>query len=137
MVLLLDMWNSLILGILYLAFQAFPVIFRKHGFSPAQVGLSFLGIGLGILLGLAMQPYWNRLFARVAKEHGGELPPETRLIPGMVGGILAPVSLFWLAFTTYGSVNAAVPIIASVPFGTAVILIFTSSWTVSPSSIPY
>jgi hypothetical protein len=130
MVLLLDVWNALILGILYLAFQAFPIIFRKHSYTPQEVGLSFLGIGLGIVIGLGTQPYWNRMFDRVSKEHNGNLPPETRLIPSMAGAVLAPISLFWLSFTTYRNVNSAVPIIASVPFGTAVYLIYTSSWTV-------
>jgi hypothetical protein len=53
--------TALILGILYLAFQAFPVIFEKgHNFNMQSTGLSFLGIGVGMLLALATQPYWNR-----------------------------------------------------------------------------
>ena len=60
MALLLNLWNSLILGILYLAFQAFPIIFRQgHHFEVQTTGLSFLGILVGMLLGLASQPYWN------------------------------------------------------------------------------
>jgi hypothetical protein len=51
-------------------------------------------------------------------------------VPGMWGGVLAPLGLFWLAFTTYKSVNSAVPIVASVPFGIGVFFIFTSAWTV-------
>lgn len=52
--------NSLILGILYLTFQAFPVIFRKHNFNDQEIGLSFLGIGLGMIIALSAQPYFNR-----------------------------------------------------------------------------
>jgi len=47
----------------------------------------------------------------------------------MVGAILAPIGLFWLAFTTYPSVHWIVPIIAAIPFGTGVIFIFTSVFT--------
>jgi hypothetical protein len=72
----------------------------------------------------------RRMFARKNAEHGGNAPPEARLVPGMLGAVLAPLSLFWLAFTTYKSVNSAVPIIASVPFGAGVFFIFTSAWTV-------
>lgn len=62
MALLLDLWTALVLGILYLAFQAFPIIFgEKHGFNLQMVGCSFLGIGIGLLLGTFSQPYWNRL----------------------------------------------------------------------------
>lgn len=53
--------TALILGILYLAFQAFPIIFeRGHGFNAQMTGLTFLGIGLGMIIGLSTQPYWNR-----------------------------------------------------------------------------
>jgi len=53
--------TSMILGILYLSFQAFPVIFaEQRGFSTQLTGLTFCGIGLGMLIGLSTQPYWNR-----------------------------------------------------------------------------
>src|SRR5258708_841125 len=53
--------DSLILGILYLTFQAFPIIFeKKHGFNLQSTGLTFLGIGTGMLIGLCTMPYWNR-----------------------------------------------------------------------------
>jgi hypothetical protein len=50
--LLLDLWCSLLFGILYLTFQAFPVIFRKHHFNLQEIGMSFLGIGLGMVVGM-------------------------------------------------------------------------------------
>lgn len=60
MALLLDIWSALLLGILYLAFQAFPIIFEGvHGFNSQQTGLTFLGIGLGMVVSLCGQPYWN------------------------------------------------------------------------------
>lgn len=101
--------TSLILGILYLSFQAFPVIFEEgHGFNMQTTGLSFLGIGLGMVIAWASQPYWNRLvyslasqlqklmlqarvFARENAKHGGNAPPEVRLIMGQLGGILIPI----------------------------------------------
>lgn len=53
--------NALILGILYMTFQAFPIIFGTlHGFNYQCTGLAFLGIGFGMLVGLASQPLWNR-----------------------------------------------------------------------------
>ena len=62
--------------------------------------------------------------------HGQEEPPpEFRLRMGQVGGVLVPVSLYWLAFSTYRSVHWIVPILASIPFGTGTYFIFTSSFT--------
>ncbi|KDQ49456.1 hypothetical protein JAAARDRAFT_187026 [Jaapia argillacea MUCL 33604] len=130
MALLLDTWNSLILGILYLAFQAFPIIFeQKHGFTEEMTGLTFLGIGIGMFLAIFTQPFWNWHYKRVSKENNGRPPPETRLIMGQFGGIFAPIGLFWLAFTTYPQVHWIVPIIGSVPFGIGIYFIFTSTFT--------
>ncbi|KAJ7813864.1 MFS general substrate transporter [Mycena olivaceomarginata] len=126
MALLLDIWNALLLGILYLMFQAFPLIFENgHHFNVQTTGLSFLGIGVGMVAGLATQPFWNRTAAR----HGGKAPPETLLIMGQVGGILVPISLYWFAFTTYPRVHWIVPILASVPFGTGMFFVFTATFT--------
>jgi hypothetical protein len=62
MALLLNTWTALLLGILYLTFQAFPVIFgNDHGFNEQTTGLAFSGIGLGMLIAISSQPFWNRL----------------------------------------------------------------------------
>ncbi|KAF5344637.1 hypothetical protein D9756_011229 [Leucocoprinus leucothites] len=130
MALLLDIWTALALGILYLAFQVYPIIFGLgHGFDLQQTGLGFLGVGVGLFLALATQPLWNRFHKKIAKSNGGKLPPEARLYMGQVGAVCIPVGLFWLAFTTYPSVHWIVPIIASVPFGAGIFFVFNSTFT--------
>ncbi|KIK94332.1 hypothetical protein PAXRUDRAFT_828105 [Paxillus rubicundulus Ve08.2h10] len=130
MALLLDIWNALLLGILYLAFQAFPIIFEGiHNFDDQMTGLTFLGVGIGMLCAISTQPFWNRLFAREAVKCNGNPPPEVRLVMGQVGAILVPISLFWLAFTTYPQIHWIVPIIASIPFGSGIYFVFTSTFT--------
>ncbi|KAG1895762.1 major facilitator superfamily domain-containing protein [Suillus fuscotomentosus] len=137
MALLLDSWNALVLGILYLAFQAYPIIFEdNHGFDMQTTGLAFAGIGLGMILAISTQPLWNRgvpfslmLYVRETAKYNGDPPPEMRLIMGQVGAILVPVGLFWLAFTTYPQVHWIAPIIASVPFGSGIYFVFTSTFT--------
>ncbi|KAF8060262.1 major facilitator superfamily domain-containing protein [Lyophyllum atratum] len=130
MALLLNLWTALILGILYLAFQAFPIIFRDgHGFNMQSTGMTFLGIGLGMVLAISSQPYWNRLFEREAAKHEGEAPPEIRLIMGQLGGVLVPVGLFWLAFTSFPRIHWIVPIIGSVPFGSGIYFVYMSTFT--------
>lgn len=53
--------SALILGIQYLTFQAFPIIFEEgHHFNVQSTGLSFLGMGIGFFIGLACQPFINR-----------------------------------------------------------------------------
>ncbi|PPQ97319.1 hypothetical protein CVT26_006637 [Gymnopilus dilepis] len=130
MAFLLDLWSSMVLGILYLTFQAFPIIFMDvHGFNTQMTGMSFLGIGLGMLLAISTQPYWNSMYKRVSLQNNGKVPPETRLVMGQIGGVLVPFGLFWLAFTTYKGVPWIIPIIASIPFGSGIYFVFTSTFT--------
>ena len=48
---------------------------------------------------------------------------------GQVGGVLLPVGLFWIAFTTYRSVHWIVPIIGSIPVGMGICFAFSSTFT--------
>jgi hypothetical protein len=108
MALLLNIWTALVLGILYLTFQAFPVIFEtNHGFNEQSTGLAFLGIGFGMIIAISSQPFWNRfviasyaspwsypldrLFAIESLKFNGKPPPEIRLYMGQLGGILVPI----------------------------------------------
>ena len=101
--------TALIPGILYLTFQAFPIIFgRVHGFNVQMTGLSFIGIGIGMVLALCSQPLWDKLNARMMVKHNGSPPPEARLI------IVAPYSF------AFFSVPHAV---TSVPFSLLVLML--------------
>lgn len=57
------------------------------------------------------------------------MPPEALLLTGRVGAVIVPVSLFWIAFTTYKHVHWIAPIIASIAFGIGFLLCFTSTFT--------
>ncbi|KAI0683311.1 major facilitator superfamily domain-containing protein [Cytidiella melzeri] len=130
MALLLDVWLSLILGILYLVFQVFPIIFGGvHHFNPEQVGLSFIGVFVGLIIAMCSQVLWNRYRRRIAREYKKNAPPEVWLAMGKVGGILIPISLYCLAFTTYKQVHWIAPIMSSIPFGVGVCFVYTSTFT--------
>lgn len=123
MVLALSTYTSLLQGILYLFFGAFPLVFvDNHGFKLWQVGLTFLGLLIGNLIACFFNPYWHKswmgLIAKKKAENGSDYKPEPelRLPPAMVGSAMVTVSLFWFAWTTYSSVHWIVPIIATVFF---------------------
>lgn len=61
MVLFLDLWSAIILGILYLFFGGLPWVFEhQYGFNLWQTGLAFCGILVGELIAVATQPYFNK-----------------------------------------------------------------------------
>jgi multidrug resistance protein len=120
----LCLYSAILLGVLYLFFGAFAVVFRNnHGFTLSQIGMSFLGILVGMVAGILTDSLWHKNYVRLVRNReiaGGEpggSEPEYRLPPAILGGFLVPIGLFWFGWTTYSSVHWIVPIIGSVIFG--------------------
>ncbi|KAJ9607902.1 hypothetical protein H2200_007981 [Cladophialophora chaetospira] len=137
MCLLLNIYAAILLGIVYLFFGAFPLVFENnHGFQLYQVGLSFLGLGIGLVIGVLTDPFWHKNYLKLVQKQEEKTgdpntkpEPELRLPPAMFGGILVPIGLFWFGWTTYSSVHWIVPIIGSGVFGIGLFLAFTGILT--------
>ncbi|KAJ7768095.1 major facilitator superfamily domain-containing protein [Mycena maculata] len=125
---LVTLYLSLVYGVMYCLFEAFPIIFiEKRGFSVAQDGLVFIGIGIGTSLGAVMNMYFSRHYPTLIKTWRGFPPPEERLRAGMVGGCAFVVGIFWLGWTgQYPSVPWYVPAISTVLAGLSISSIFIS-----------
>lgn len=137
MVLLLCIFTAILLGVLYLFFQAFPLVFSKvHGFDLQTIGLTFLGLFVGMVIGILSDPFWGSLRQRLVAKNGGVSEPEFRLPSGILGGVLVPIGLFWFSWTTYASVHWIVPIIASAVFGTGTLLVFSGVFTFLVDAYP-
>ncbi|KAI9835856.1 MAG: hypothetical protein M1819_001754 [Sarea resinae] len=124
MVLNLCLLSALLLGILYLFFGAFQLVFQhNHHFQLFEVGLTFLGMLFGMIAGIMTNPFFHRNYLRLVRKReaqGGEpggSEPEYRLPPAIMGAILVPIGLFWFGWTSYSSVHWIVPIIGSAIFG--------------------
>lgn len=122
--LFLDIFCAILLGILYIFFGAFSIVFgTHHGLEEWQVGLTFIGLGLGMIIGMMTDPVWhrirNKLIEKLSRETGvpGSSEPEFRLPPAIVGSFLVSIGIFMFAWTSYPSVHWIVPIIGSAIFG--------------------
>lgn len=138
MCLALCTFSAILLGILYLFFEAFPLVFGGvYGFSLQQTGLTFIGMLVGMCIGLATDPFWDRHYERLfAKSPANPPPPELRLPPAMAGGLLVPIGIFWFAWTARPSVHWIVPIIGTSVFGTGVLLTFSGIFTFLVDAYP-
>ncbi|KAM0561032.1 hypothetical protein ACHAPJ_003532 [Fusarium lateritium] len=120
----LCIFTAILLGILYLFFGAFPLVFRTvYGFNLWQTGCTFLGILVGMLAAAALDPVWHRmrtnLIRKLSEETGIEShsQPEFRLPSAIVGALIVPVGVFMFGWSCYPSVHWIVPIIGSAIFG--------------------
>lgn len=118
---------GVVYGTLYLCFAAYPIVFQQgHGWNAGIGGLAFVGILVGMFIGIAVIIFDNRRYSQIHKETGGFAPPETRLPTAILGGIIAVIGLAWFAATATPSIHWVVPILAGVPFGTGFLLVFMS-----------
>jgi uncharacterized membrane protein YccC len=85
----LCIFSAILLGILYLFFGAFQLVFSHvYDFNLWQIGCSFLGILVGMVAAILTDPLWRRNYARLERQHQeavgekNEFMPEWRLPPG-------------------------------------------------------
>ena len=127
-VLTMATYQAIVFGTVYSLYTNFEAIFGGiYGLSTVQVGLVYLGPGLGFLIALwLLVPRIDTIFNQLAKKNHGESKPEFRLPLANVGAVCIPLSLFCIAWTVEYRVNFAAPIVASVFFGLGMVAIFNT-----------
>ncbi|RWA03625.1 hypothetical protein EKO27_g11479 [Xylaria grammica] len=112
MCLLLSLLSAVLLGVIYLFFGAFTLIFGgNYGFNLWQIGLSFLGIAIGMLAGAASNSIWRSIHRKLVHRNHGVPEPEFILVSSIVGAVIVPVGLFLFAWTSFPWVHWIFPII--------------------------
>ncbi|KAL8371534.1 hypothetical protein RB595_001362 [Gaeumannomyces hyphopodioides] len=126
-VLLTTIYMAVVYGTMYMMFPAFPIVFQQgRGWSVGVGGLAFIGIAVGMALSVVYAIFDNQRYLRLVKEYDGDVPPEARLPPAIIGSVLLPIGLFWFAWTNGPEVHFIVPIIGSGVFASGLVLVFLS-----------
>lgn len=124
-VLLLNLYIALIYGLLYIWFESFAIVFEGiYHFNLGGLGLAFLGILVGTLLAAGALLAWNYYYLEKQFDENGNIEPEKRLIPAMVGCFFVPICLFWFGWAPRPDVHYMVPIVGSGCFGIAAFMLF-------------
>lgn len=122
---LITIYISLIYGILYLFFEAFPIAFSEmRGWTPAIATLPFIALLIGVLLGATIISLITHYRYKPVYERVGATVPEERLVPMFIGGALLPAGLFWFAWTSSPNISWVPQVISIIPIGAGVMIIF-------------
>ena len=116
--LLLTIYMSLVFGILYLFFESYPISFQNGRGWNAGVGeLPFISISIGVVIGSVIITIITKTrFARKLRKHG-QVIPEERLPPMILGGVVLPIGLFWFAWTSDPDITWVPQVISGIPIG--------------------
>ncbi|KAI1910027.1 hypothetical protein LOZ53_000189 [Ophidiomyces ophidiicola] len=126
-VFLLSLYVAVVYGYLYLLFTTISSVFiRTYHFSQGNVGLSFLGIGIGSVCGLAISATTSDRILKRLSVKSGEMKPEYRLPPLIPGSFFLPIGLFWYGWTAEHGAHYILPIIGTFFFGVGMIITFMS-----------
>src|ERR1051325_7686104 len=111
-VFLLNLYIALIYGLLYIWFESFPLVFTEiYGFNLGLEGVAFLGILVGTLIACTCLFSWLYFYQEKQFDENGNIEPEKRLIPAMVGCFFVPICLFWFGWSSRPDIHWIVPII--------------------------
>lgn len=122
-VLISSTYLAILYGIIYMFLGAFPIVYQQQrGWSPGIGGLAFLGLAVGMIIGLGYTIYDNKRYTKLGKQ----ATPESRLPPALIGALVLPASMFAFAWTNSPNIHWSASIILSAPFGFGCVLVFLS-----------
>jgi hypothetical protein len=127
-VFLISLYMSVLYGLLYMFFVAYPIIFEvRKGYSSGTTGLMFIPVAVGVILSAMCSPAVNRHYLTLVAKHNGKPPAEVRLIPMMVSCWFIPVGLFIFAWTSYERLTWVGPCLAGLPVGFGFIFLYNAA----------
>jgi MFS family permease len=127
--LLLSLYTGVMFGIIFLLFTTFPSVFQGvYHFDAGSSGLAYLGLGIGMFLGLVIFSILSdKLLGQ--KQGGTVSKPEQRLILMKWFGPITPLGCFIYGWSAHYHVHWIVPIIGTFIIG------FGSLFVVIPGQI--
>ncbi|KAF2109511.1 major facilitator superfamily domain-containing protein [Lophiotrema nucula] len=97
----MSVYQALIFGTTYSLYTNMQDIYQgSYGFNTEQVGLLYLGPGLGFLFAVwFIIPRIDTVYKKLAARNDDKAMPEFRLPIANIGAIFIPASLFWFAWS--------------------------------------
>ncbi|KAI2629115.1 MFS general substrate transporter [Hypomontagnella submonticulosa] len=127
-VFLISLYMSVLYGLLYMFFVAFPIIFQQgKGYSAGITGLMFIPLAVGVVCSAVCAPLVNNHYRKLIAKHNGLPPPELRLIPMMASCWFIPMGLFIFAWTSYPRLIWVGPALGGFPIGFGFIFLYNSA----------
>lgn len=117
----MTIYISLVYGILYLIFFAYPYSFQlDRQMATGIASLPFIAIFIGVLIACATLTWETKVIFTPKFTKAKKVIPEERLPPMIAGGVILVIGLFWFAWTSQPSINPWPQIISGVFIGCGV-----------------
>ena len=131
-VMVLCVYVAVVYGILYVLFTTFAFVYQDiYGFDAIGAGLSFIGGGVGNLLGLAYVGYLSDNIIKKRQSQSDSAQPELRLHPiiSIPSALTLPAGLLIYGWTAEQQAHWIVPMLGTGIMGFGMIGTFMSAQT--------
>lgn len=124
-VLLINIYLALVYSIMYLWFEAFPIVFyNTYHFNMIEMGVCYVGIMIGIILGaIVYVPIINIQFTQKMLK-GEPVLPEVFLPMAIYGSIAMPIGVFIFGWSASPECHWIGPIIGASIFSIGAFTVF-------------
>ncbi|KAJ5836721.1 Major facilitator superfamily domain general substrate transporter [Penicillium robsamsonii] len=127
-VLFISLYMSVIYGLLYMFFVAYPIVYQGgKGWSASNTGLMFIPLAIGVIMSACCAPFVNKHYLKISAACGGKPPAEKRLIPMMGACWCIPSGLFIFAWTSYPNIHWMGPAMGGFLIGFGIIFLYNSA----------
>lgn len=124
-VLFINIYIGLVYSIMYLWFEAFPIVFYElHHFTLVEMGVTYCAVMIGILFGASFFiPVTHRRFTK--KLLNGEIvEPEVFIPMAIVGSVLMPIGIIIFAWTSSPEIHWIAPLIGGGIYAAGAFIVF-------------
>jgi len=118
---LLALYTSIINAYCTILFATVGTVFEnEYSFSVGEGGLAYFGLTAGFIIGqISVGAFSDRYVARMKAKHNGNIKPEHRLPPLILGSVLLPAGFLWYGWSAQTHAHWIVPIMGSSLVGIA------------------
>ncbi|KAF9885968.1 hypothetical protein FE257_012143 [Aspergillus nanangensis] len=122
-----SLYLALIYSLLYLFFEAYPIVFQGlYGMSSGVGALAFLPILPGSIIAFIIFFLYSSYHTKASKAGlaWAQVEEYRRLPLACIGAPCIPIALFWLGWSAKTSMSPVMPMMSGVFFGCGYLLIF-------------
>ncbi|KAF2227843.1 major facilitator superfamily domain-containing protein [Elsinoe ampelina] len=124
----ISLYMSVLYGLLYMFFVAYPIIFQQgKGYSASTTGLMFIPLAVGVVCSACCAPFVNKHYMKQVQKYNGKPPAEVRLYPMMMSCWFIPIGLFIFAWTSYPTLSWVGPALGGFPVGFGFIFLYNAA----------
>lgn len=124
-VLLINIYIALVYSIMYIWFEAFPLVFlHTKNFTLVELGVSYVSIMIGIGSGAVAYILWTHKNYTKPYLQGIKPNPELFIPVAIFGAVIMPIGIFIFAWTSSTTIHWIFPLIGAAIYACGAFFIF-------------